>query len=74
MDNMLARRIRERAYEIWSEAGRPEGHAEQHWLIAERELRATLMTDPPRPPTGGRKPRSRATPTTAKPEARARAH
>ena len=25
------RRIRERAYQIWEEEGRPEGKAEEHW-------------------------------------------
>ena len=29
-------RIREIAYQIWSDAGRPDGAAEEHWLAAER--------------------------------------
>ena len=32
-------RIRERAYELWERAGRPEGKAVEHWLQAEDELR-----------------------------------
>jgi hypothetical protein len=31
-------RIRERAYEIWDKAGRPEGKAEEHWRQAEAEI------------------------------------
>jgi hypothetical protein len=31
-------RIRERAHEIWREEGCPEGHADEHWRRAEREL------------------------------------
>jgi hypothetical protein len=31
------RRVRQRAYKIWIEEGRPEGRAEIHWEIA-REL------------------------------------
>jgi hypothetical protein len=32
--------IRERAYQIWEEAGRPEGKAVEHWLQAEAEIAA----------------------------------
>ena len=31
-------RIRERAYEVWIDLGRPEGCAVECWLAAEREL------------------------------------
>lgn len=34
-------RVRERAYEIWLQSGRPEGAAESHWLQAEREVSGT---------------------------------
>jgi Protein of unknown function (DUF2934) len=30
--------IRTRAYEIWENEGRPEGHAVEHWLLAETEI------------------------------------
>ncbi len=30
--------IRQRAYQIWEESGRPEGHEMDHWLEAEREV------------------------------------
>jgi hypothetical protein len=32
-------RVSERAFEIWQKAGRPDGHALDHWLQAETELR-----------------------------------
>jgi len=31
-------RIRERAYQIWEEEGRPEGDQEKHWRRAEAEF------------------------------------
>ncbi len=34
----LTQKIRDRAYEIWLEAGQPEGMEQQHWAQAEREL------------------------------------
>jgi hypothetical protein len=75
MDNPLESRIRERAYEIWNTTGRPDGRAEQHWLLAECEVLAMLVIESPAPqPIPGRRPRSRATPTTAKPQPRAVAH
>lgn len=30
--------IRARAYQIWEEEGRPEGHAQEHWYRASDEL------------------------------------
>ena len=33
-------RVRERAYEIWQNAGRPEGKSVEHWLQAEAEITA----------------------------------
>lgn len=30
--------IRYRAYEIWLSLGQPDGCADEHWLMAEREL------------------------------------
>ena len=33
-------RVRERAYEIWERAGRPEGKSTEHWLRAEAEIGA----------------------------------
>jgi len=31
--------IRRRAYELWQERGYESGHQEEHWLLAEREVR-----------------------------------
>lgn len=31
-------RIRERAYEIWESAGRPEGREQEHWYAAEIQI------------------------------------
>ena len=33
-------RIRERAYQIWERADRPEGKSVEHWLEAEAEIAA----------------------------------
>jgi len=38
MQFSLQQRIRERAYEIWNTSGRMHGHAERHWLAAERQI------------------------------------
>jgi Protein of unknown function (DUF2934) len=35
------RAIRERAYAIWEEEGRPEGQHVSHWLRAEAEIDST---------------------------------
>jgi len=34
-------RVRERAYLIWEQEGRPEGRAMGHWLRAQREHRSS---------------------------------
>ena len=31
-------RIRERAYALWEEAGRPDGEHDTHWTAAKREI------------------------------------
>jgi hypothetical protein len=31
-------RIRQRAYELYVESGYSDGHAEEHWFMAEREI------------------------------------
>lgn len=40
--------VRERAYYIWEDEGRAFGHAERHWLRAERELHASPTQTPMR--------------------------
>jgi hypothetical protein len=39
MNGEWEQRVRERAYAIWEQEGRPEGQAERHWREAEAELR-----------------------------------
>ncbi|HWZ40154.1 MAG TPA: DUF2934 domain-containing protein [Bradyrhizobium sp.] len=34
----LEQAIRERAYQLWAEGGCREGHAESHWLAAQRDI------------------------------------
>jgi DUF2934 family protein len=68
MADTLEDRIRERAYEIWARAGRPDGDAEQHWLQAERQVLSTAMAEP-LTPAARAMPRSRA--KSFKPKARA---
>jgi hypothetical protein len=50
IDPNLMARIRQRAYEIWEDEGRPEGRARIHWLRAEAEFRerlcASRLTNP----------------------------
>ena len=36
--NDLAEQIKRRAFELWQEAGCPEGDGSEFWLQAEREL------------------------------------
>jgi hypothetical protein len=35
--------IRERAYLLWIADGRPEGSANTHWLVAQREILAASL-------------------------------
>lgn len=52
MDVNLTDRIRERAYYLWLADGCCEGGAEQHWLVAEREILQSVKTAPaPAPET-----------------------
>ncbi len=37
--------IRERAYKMWIAGGRQQGHAESHWLAAQREILGELQAD-----------------------------
>ncbi len=69
MTDDLQKRIRERAYAIWLEEGRPQGRAEQHWTRASAELAgAPAEAKPARRSSGGRKPAAApAAPAAAKP-------
>jgi hypothetical protein len=44
IDPNLMARIRQRAYEIWEDEGRPEGRERIHWVRAEAEFREILCT------------------------------
>ena len=52
-ERVLEQRIRERAYKIWEDEGRPEGRDEAHWelaklAIAEQDALPTMtMKAPP---------------------------
>ncbi|MDR6666090.1 DUF2934 domain-containing protein [Rhizobium sp. 1399] len=48
-------RIRQRAYEIWEQEGRPHGEDLKHWLLAFQEIAASVETDG----QSAKKPRSR---------------
>ena len=38
MGDDRAKRIAERAYQLWEQEGRPEGRDREHWMEAERSL------------------------------------
>ncbi len=38
-------KIRDRAYQLWDQAGQPEGREEEFWFLAERELSADDEVD-----------------------------
>ena len=44
----LEEAIRERAYQLWLDDGRPEGQAEIYWLNAQREILAASVESPAR--------------------------
>ena len=51
-ERALEQRIRERAYKIWEDEGRPEGRQEAHWelaklAIAEQDALPTMTTNAP---------------------------
>ena len=52
-------RIRERAYQIWQDEGRPDGKAGEHWEKARRMIEGEEQTPAKGTKTQGRKPRSR---------------
>ncbi len=50
----LEETIRERAYALWEEAGRPDGRADEHWRQAARELGFDASPGTPEGGEGGR--------------------
>ncbi len=55
--------IRERAYHMWNEAGRPEGNADAFWLSAQRELLAQSLTQIATVKTAAPKPVAKKAPS-----------
>jgi hypothetical protein len=45
MDPTREELISKVAYDIWIEAGRPDGHAETHWAMAEEKIVSTFTID-----------------------------
>jgi hypothetical protein len=52
-DPDLHERIRQRAYQLWEQEGRPEGRAESHWQQAEAEVAGLNLADEAPPGTSG---------------------
>ena len=56
-------RIRERAYDLWDQAGRPEGREDEFWGLASREVQSDEDGEDPVPldavPSGDDLPRTR---------------
>ena len=43
MQDDLKQSIRERAYQLWVQGGCQDGHADAHWLAAERDVLAASL-------------------------------
>jgi Protein of unknown function (DUF2934) len=41
----LEKAIRERAYHLWLEGGCQHGHADAHWLTAQREILSASLSE-----------------------------
>ena len=52
MDEDLTERIRQRAYSLWEQNGKPEDQAHEFWMRAERELTASERDNSPSSLTG----------------------
>jgi hypothetical protein len=57
----IREKVTQRAFEIWEQAGRPEGQDLDHWLMAEAEL-----TAPPKKAAAPRKAAAEKKPVKAK--------
>ena len=44
MNSDTERKVRERAYELWVEGGRPHGKSDDYWVQAEREVHGRNVT------------------------------
>ena len=47
--------IRERAYQLWEQDGKPAGKHLDYWLLAEKELSEGRTDDKPEPSTSAEK-------------------
>lgn len=45
MPNIEEQKVRDRAFQLWDQAGQPEGREEEFWFAAERELAEQGETD-----------------------------
>jgi hypothetical protein len=63
--------IRERAYHLWIEGGCQDGHAETHWLAAQRAILSASVGEPGTAPS--KRPDAVAKPKQAKVSRRKRA-
>lgn len=52
MMNDVEQTIRERAYQLWVESGFEHGHADAHWLAAQREVLSASFAEIGRVTTG----------------------
>ena len=48
MEKKTPAQLEERAYHIWDRAGRPHGHALDHWLQAQAEAEAEARAEKPK--------------------------
>jgi|HubBroStandDraft_5_1064220.scaffolds.fasta_scaffold07701_5 hypothetical protein len=58
--NINLEEIQTRAYQLWEEAGRPEGRDEEFWLLAERALMEKTESLRPEIPTASVAPENPA--------------
>lgn len=58
MNGELEQRIRDRAYALWVDAGKPDGDEERHWHAAQKELEGGSAIEPSTPygEAGGQAP------------------
>ena len=63
--------IRERAYHIWENAGRPDGRADEHWHQATQEVFASPPMTTPEKPKPKKAPAKTAATTAKKAPAKA---
>ena len=61
-EHRLQEQIKQRAYQLWEQEGRPHGREDAHWQQAEREIRGTQAGSGGRTPaSAGRTSRARDT-------------